>query len=218
MALVSTLGASDANSFLSVARATALLSDLPTSEGITSWLALSDAQKEKTLIAATMSVNPINWKGRPTAGDQSLAWPRIIRVDHFYLPTDELPVDFEIGVAYMAAFLGSSGGYTAVTDADGGNTMKQNDQYDEVELGNGALRVKFKQSETLQSGIQYIPPFSMDIFSRYSLSSDFSQPTVMRRGPANINPYAPFAPRQSNTRFVNGQVYPRSGGWYSNPL
>lgn len=218
MAFVSTLGASDANSFLSVARATTLLGELPASEGVTDWLALSSGNKEKTLVAATMSVNPLRWKGRQTTGEQSLAWPRIIRIDHFYLPTDELPIDFEIGVAYMAAFLGSGGGYTAVTDNDGGNTLRQNDQYEEVELGNGALRVKFKQSEVLQSGIQYIPPFSMDIFSRYSLTNDFIQPTVTRQSLARVNPYTPFTPRQSNTRFINGQVYPRSGGWYSNPL
>ena len=218
MAFVSTLGASDANSFLSVARATSLLGDLPASEGVSAWLALTTGNKEKTLIAATMSVNPLRWKGRPTTAEQSLAWPRIIRIDHFYLPTDELPIDFEIGVAYMAAFLGSGGGYTAVVTGDGGTTLRENDQYDEVELGDGALRVKLKQTETLQSGIQYIPPFSMDIFSRYALTNDFIQADVVKSGVARVNPYTPFTPRQSNVRFVNGQVYPRSGGWYSNPL
>lgn len=218
MAFVSTLGASDANSYLSVARATTLLGDLPVSSGITSWLALATENKQRTLIAATMTINPLNWKGRPTGMEQSLAWPRIIKADHFYLPTDELPIDFEMAVAYMAAFLGSSGGYTAVT-GDGGVALQQNSQYDEVELGNGALRVKFKEGDTLQSGIEYIPAFTMDILSRYIIDAGFNQSTVSRPSTARVNPYAPFAPyRPNNVRFVGGKVYPRTGGWYSNPL
>jgi hypothetical protein len=219
MAFVSTLGASNANSFLSVARATSLLGEIPPSPGITAWLALNPTQKEQTLVAATMAVNPLKWKGYVINTDQSLAWPRLIKIDGRQLPVDELPIDFEIAVAYVAAFLGSNGGYTAVAAGDGGASLRSTNQYEEVDLGNGALRVKFKQGDTPQTGVDYIPPFAMDILYRYITDPSFSQPYVSRTSTARIDPYygnAAFRP--SRIRFAGGQVFPSRGGWYSNPL
>lgn len=217
MAFVSTLGADNANSFLSVARATALLGDLPVSAGITAWLALSDTQKQQTLVASTMTINPLKWKGAASSSDQSLAWPRIIISDSRRLASDELPIDFEIAVAYMAAFLGSSGGYTAVAADDGGSSLRSTNQYDEVNLGDGALQVKFKGSSP-QTGTDYIPPFSMDILRRYMVDPTFNQPFVTRRSVARIDSYYGNASRVGGIRFANGQVFPASGGWASNPL
>jgi hypothetical protein len=219
MAFVSTLGAADANSFLSVARATSLLGELPVSAGITAWLGLSSTQKEQTLVAATMTINPLKWKGRVADESQSLAWPRLIKVDGRQLPTDALPIDFEIAVAYMAAFLGSGGGYTAVAANDGGATLRSTNQYEEVELGDGALRVKFKQGDIPQTGVDYIPPFAMDILYRYMIDPSFNQPYVSRTSTARVDPYygnAAFRPNR--IRFAGGQVFPARGGWYSNPL
>ena len=219
MAFVSTLGASDANSFLGVARASTLLSELPASAGITAWLALTSTQQEQTLVAATMAINSLKWKGTIATQEQSLSWPRRIKVDGRVLPNDELPIDFEIAVAYMAAFLGSSGGYTAVAADDGGASLRSTNQYDEVELGNGALRVKFKQGNAPQTGMDYIPPFSMDILNRYMHDTNFTQPYVTRDSVARLNPYyggAAFRP--GRIRFAGGQIYPAYGGWASNPL
>lgn len=219
MAFVSTLGAANANSFISVARATSLLGDLPPSAGITAWLALDTTQKEQTLVAATMTINPLKWKGRVIDDTQSLSWPRLIKVDGRQLPTDELPIDFEIAVAYMAAFLGNGGGYTAVAANDGGASLRSTNQYEEVELGDGALRVKFKQGDIPQTGVDYIPPFAMDILYRYMIDPSFNQPYVSRTSTARIDPYygnASFRP--SRIRFAGGQVFPSRGGWYSNPL
>ena len=219
MAFVSTLGADNANSFLSVARATTLLGELPVSAGITAWLALNSTQKEQTLVAATMAINPLKWKGTVAAQDQSLAWPRRMKVDGRVLPYDELPIDFEIAVAYMAAFLGGGGGYTAVAANDGGASLRSTNQYDEVELGNGALRVKFKQGDTAQTGMDYIPPFSMDILSRYAQDASFNQPYVTRDSVARLDPYyGNSAFRPSRIRFSGGQIFPAYGGWASNPL
>ena len=219
MAFVSTLGASDANSFLSVARAASLLGDLPASAGVTAWLALTTTQKEQTLVASTMTINPLKWKGRVVDDVQSLAWPRLIKIDGRQLQTDSLPIDFEIAVAYMAAFLGSGGGYTAVAVNDGGASLRSTNQYEEVDLGDGALRVKFKQGDNPQTGIDYIPPFTMDILHRYIVDPSFNQPYVSRSSTARIDPYygrAAFRP--SGVRFVGDQVFPAQGGWYSNPL
>lgn len=220
MAFVSTLGASNANSFISVARATSILEDLPASSGITTWLALAEEQQEQTLVAATMSINPLKWKGFAATAEQSLAWPRQIKIDGRMLSAEDLPLDFEVAVAYMAAFLSTSGGYTGIAaDSDGGVTLRENDQYSEVELGSGALRVKFKEDNSLQSGFEYIPPFAMDILSKYIIDSSFNQPYVSRDSTARVNPYyGAAASTGSRIRISGGQVFPAYGGWASNPL
>lgn len=214
MAFVSTLGASDANSYLSVAEATALLSDLPASSGVAAWLALTTAQKEQTLVAATMAINPLHWKGQPASTDQSLAWPRRIVADYYYAPEDELPIDFRIGVAYMAAFLGTNGGYTGISNSDGGATRYRNSEYEEVELGRGDLRVKFNKEQMSQTGMLFIPPFSMDIFSRYMIRGDFYQPKVRREATARVG-FRSFTNRSrpSGVRYINGQLWPYGGSW-----
>lgn len=214
MGFVSTLGAPDANSYLSVARATTVLSELPASAGVSAWIALTTAQKEQTLVAATMAVNPLQWKGQPASSEQSLAWPRQIIADYYYAPTDELPVDFEIAVAYMAAFLGINGGYTGIANADGGATRYKNSEYEEVELGRGELRVKFNKDQGSQTGMLFIPPFSMDIFARYMVRGSFYQPRMRRESTARVG-YRGFVTRQrpSSVRYVNGQLYPYGGSW-----
>lgn len=220
MAFVSTLGATNANSFVSVARATSLLGELPASPGITTWLALGDTAKERSLVAASMVINPLKWKGTVATAEQSLAWPRFIKIDGRVLPNDELPLDFEIAVAYMAAFLSSTGGYTGIPAGnDGGVTLQQNDQYSEVELGSGALRVKYKDDDSAQSGFEFIPPFAMDILSKYIIDSSFNQPVVTRDSVARVDPfYAAGAFRGRRIRFSGGQIFPVYGGWASNPL
>lgn len=216
MAFVSTLGASDANSYLSVAKATTLLSELPESPGIVAWLALTTTQQERSLVAATMTINPLQWKGQPSSTEQSLAWPRRIIADYYFAPEDELPVDFEIGVAYMAAFLGTTGGYTGIPDADGGAKRYKNSEYEEVELGDGGLRVKFRTDSMSQTGALFIPPFSMDIFSRYMIRGDFYQPRVRRESTARVG-YRGFVTRQkpSGVRYINRQLWPYGSSWSS---
>lgn len=219
MAFVSTLGADNANSFISVARASSLITELPDSPGAVAWLALSDTQKEKTLVAAAMTINPLRWKGFAATAQQSLAWPRKIKVDGRRLPIDELPLDLEYAVAYMAAFLTTTGGYTGIpTGNDGGVQLQQNNQYEEVELGSGALRVKFKDEDQGQSGFEYIPPFVMDILSKYIIDSSFNQSYVSRTSSARITPFYAGAAYGRRIRIAGGVVFPAYGGWASNPL
>ena len=216
MAFVSTLGAVNANSYLSVARATTLLSELPASVGVSAWLTLTSTQKEQSLVAATMSINPLHWKGQPATSEQSLAWPRRVAADYYYAPEDELPVDFEIGVAYMAAFLGTNGGYTGISGTDGGATRYKNSEYDEVTLGGTSegLIVKFNKDQMSQTGMLFIPPFSMDIFARYMIRGDFYQPKVRRESTARVG-YRGFVSTQrpSGVRYINGQLWPYGGSW-----
>jgi hypothetical protein len=219
MAFVSTLGANNANSYLSVARAISLAGDLPASDGLNAWNSLTTASKEKTLVIATLIINSLRWKGKPATQEQSLAWPRQIIADNRLLSTEELPLDFEFAVVYMAAFLGQNGGYTAVVEGDGGSALQETNQYQEVELGDGALRVKFRTDDTAQSGFEYIPPFSMDILKKYIIDESFHQPHFTKASNARLNRNRGFgAYRPNGVRVVNGQLFPVYGGWASNPL
>jgi hypothetical protein len=214
MAFVSTLGATDANSYLSVAEAIELLEVLPQSFGVAAWLDFTEEQQEQTLVAATMAINPLHWKGQPSSTEQSLAWPRRVIADHYFVADDELPIDFKTAAAYMAAFLGINGGYTGIADADGGSKRYRNSEYEEVELGRSDLRVKFDKSGALQTGALFIPPFCMDIFARYMIRGEFNQPRVRRESNARIG-YRGFVARQkaSGVRYINGQLWPYGGTW-----
>jgi hypothetical protein len=187
MAFVSTLGAPDQNSLLSVDEATSLLGDLPQSEGIVAWLGFSVETKQRTLIAASLIANSMKWKGRPLSSSQGLAWPRRIVVDCFVQQMDSgLPGDFRAAIAYLAAFLGEDGGYMALSTDDGGAERLGNADFEEVNLGSGALQIKYGDTSKQLSGITVIPPFSMDIFSRYMVSASFSQPRVVIESNARI--------------------------------
>ncbi len=214
MAFVSTLGAPDANSYLSVAEAIELLESLPPSFGVAAWLDLEEDQQEQTLVAATMAINPLHWKGQPSSYEQSLAWPRRVTADFYFVAEDDLPIDFKTGVAYMAAFLGVNGGYTGIANADGGAKRYKNSEYEEVELGRSDLRVKFDKSAMFQTGALFIPPFCMDIFTRYMIRGEFYQPRVRREANARIG-YRGFVSRQksSGVRYINGQLWPYGGSW-----
>jgi hypothetical protein len=195
------------------------LGELPDSPGVVGWLALTEARKEKTLVAAAMAINPLRWKGFAATSVQSLAWPRKVKIDGRRLPSDELPLDLEYAVAYMAAFLTTTGGYTGISaENDGGVELQQSDQYEEVDLGSGALRVKLKDEDQGRSGFEYIPPFVMDILSRYIVDSSFNQSYVSRAGSARITPFYSGAAYGRRIRIVGNAIFPASGGWASNPL
>jgi hypothetical protein len=67
--------------------------------------------------------------------------------------------------------------------------------------------------------MDYIPPFSMDILSRYAIDSSFNQPYVTRDSVARLDPYyGNSAFRPNRIRVVGSQIYPSYGGWASNPL
>ena len=65
-----------------------------------------------------------------------------------------------------------------------------------------------------QTGMLFIPPFSMDIFARYMIRGDFYQPKVRRESTARVG-YRGFVSTQrpSGVRYINGQLWPYGGSW-----
>ncbi len=75
MALISTVGAADANSYVTVAEAEAYFGDRIHAEG---WVGLSVNDKPKALVTASLQLDwYARWKGSKATTTQSMGFPRI---------------------------------------------------------------------------------------------------------------------------------------------
>ena len=72
--LVTTIGAANANSYVSLVEA-ATYFDVRFNGSL--WLNLSSDDQKRTLLMATQRLNRINWLGVRVTDDQALAWPRL---------------------------------------------------------------------------------------------------------------------------------------------
>jgi hypothetical protein len=230
----STLASRTSNSYISVEEADALLVDVPTSDGVEEWLQLVEVDKEKTLVAATFSIDPLSWKGEPCDPEQSLAWPRIINYDGRRTVCEELPYDFRLAVAYTAAFMGNEGGYMSIASGGGataaeglngieGLTPQDLKGYEAVALGNGAISLKLAKPDAIQSGIQYIPPFAIDMLAKYTKNLTGGLSVTRLRTSSVAKTVVPFIyPNHRLStgliREVDGKIFPSVGGWASYPL
>lgn len=91
MALIATVGASDANSYVTVAEADAYFEDRMHSS---SWEALEEETKSGLLITSSKMLDwYINWKGVKAETTQSMKWPRseVTRPDGTEVDDDVIP-------------------------------------------------------------------------------------------------------------------------------
>ena len=173
MAFDSTLSGPNANSNLSIERAEALVGDLPQSDGIIAWLGLDDSQKGKTLTAATLALDSQEWRGHKCRCEQNLSFPRLIEncsgCDNAYC--NKMPYKIELATAYLAVYLGPSGGFTGIAENDsiGALGVDGLDPFAEVQVG--PLRVKMKEQSTsdksLASLTGSLPPFVAELIRPY---------------------------------------------------
>jgi hypothetical protein len=178
MAFVATLGASNANSYITAAEAATLLADIPESEGLSEWLQLVQEDQEKTLVAATFSIEPLNWKGTICSAEQSLSWPRQINHDGRYTTCSTLPYDLKLATAYTAAFLGQLGGYTQI--GPGGGVVSTTDEdpipglspkaltgYQKVSFAKGAIELTLADPSKMQLATSELPTFALTLLAKY---------------------------------------------------
>lgn len=95
MALVATVGASDANSYLTVADATQLLS---IRFGIESWTNATESDKGKALQLATLQIDQCQFQGVKLAFTQALQFPRDQQDQAF----DQIPPEVQQACAVQA--------------------------------------------------------------------------------------------------------------------
>ena len=99
MTLVATIGATDSNSYASVAEADAYLAV----RGDTStWTALTTGQKESKLQWAAIYIDTLTFKGTRSTSTQSLQWPRIGVWDRDGFEVDGIPQALKNAQAEMA--------------------------------------------------------------------------------------------------------------------
>ncbi len=121
MALNATLGASDANSYVTLAEAETYFVDRM---HVSAWGALTDEVKSNLLVSSSQMLDwYVKWKGTKTDPAQSMGWPRsaitpqysypyyytnysttsgVLRPDGTEIGTDELPMEVPIAVFEQA--------------------------------------------------------------------------------------------------------------------
>ena len=107
MALISTLGATDANSYCTRAEGDAYFTDRMHSSA---WIALTNEVKDQLLITSSQMLDwHIKWKGTKATTAQSMQWPRedAIRPDGTEIDDDVLPSEIKTAV-YEQAFVNIS--------------------------------------------------------------------------------------------------------------
>jgi len=74
MSLVTRIGASNSNSYVTLDQAELILQRMP--DSMTEWDALTTTHKEFRLVLATQIMNGMAWRGKRVYLDQALCWPR----------------------------------------------------------------------------------------------------------------------------------------------
>ena len=199
-----------------------LLSALPPSPGITEWLALSDTQKDQTLRSATLVLDSLNWAGCKCACEQDLQWPRRIQGCPCGITCESIPHQIALATAYMAAFMGEQGGFTAIASTagggGGGGSVAGLEPFDTVTVG--PITVKMKEGVTygdeLTTNIGQIPPFVADLIRPFLNAFGMREGFMGRRSIARSWGTYIGGSAYSGTMYLRGgKVYPRVGGWAS---
>jgi len=96
--VVDTVGAADANSYLSVVDATAILDERL---GASAWTDAAPDDKARALIMATRDIDSLRINGQPYTSTQALQFPNSVQSE----PSDEIPVDVQRACAEQALWL-----------------------------------------------------------------------------------------------------------------
>lgn len=105
--LIATVGASDANSYVTLSEANAFIAERPHTEP---WFEPPDLvdQRPAALITATRLLDEqVSWYGRPATTTQALAWPQLGQVDAWgrVIVSTVVPVAVQRATAYYALAL-----------------------------------------------------------------------------------------------------------------
>jgi hypothetical protein len=208
------------DAYVTVEEAVILLSALPPSPGITTWLNLSSEQQGQTLFAAVRVLDCLSWLGHKCSCDQPLEWPRRIAVGCCCTTCEEIPQDIKLANAYLAAYMGEEGGFTGIKQNTGGSSaLSDLEPFSEVNVG--PIKVKLKEDITYgdepPTNVGQIPPFVADLLRNYLTAFGAREGVMGRRSIARAYGGYIGSPAYSGTMFLrNGKVYPRWGGWASN--
>lgn len=136
-----------------------------------SWMLLSDAQAQKTLVSSADLLNHLPWQGTPTGvldgNPTSLAWPRTgvvvdgVPVDPLTIPPDVIKASYELAVQIKAK-------PALVNQVDQGTNIKRVG-------GGGAPEVEFFVPQSARLGTATrLPPIVESLIAKYLASPSAS--------------------------------------------
>ena len=114
--VIATPGASDANSYVTVAEADAYFAD---SYGRGKWATSAQADREALVISASRSLDQyINWSGQRATSTQSMEWPRKGTFDRAgnLIPDTIIPSQVKYATYELAYYMLDTGGALSFSD------------------------------------------------------------------------------------------------------
>lgn len=223
----STLGGATSNSYVSVLQATEALEALPPSAGIAAWLHYPETEKEQTLVASTMVLDPLSWLGCKCSEEQQLNWPRKIKGDNaawgsrvYAVNCEEIPHKLMVAVSYLAAYLGPEGGFSGIPAPVGAAeaaALESVKDYEEIKVGPITVRPKPdpEWSQYPDTNLERIPPFVTDLIKPYLEAFGLGEGRAYRNSIARAGGHYIGSPAYSGRFYLrNGKVSPRFGSWW----
>lgn len=141
--IVATPGAADANSYLTLAAAQAIVDGFVQDDDVTAWASATTDQKNRALFTATQRLDRERFLGARTTDTQALQWPRTgvrrpdtyintyavgfpFRITTDYFDDNEIPVQVQYAEVVLAVYLNNN------TDALGLSGLED---YKNVKIG-----------------------------------------------------------------------------------
>jgi hypothetical protein len=101
IAIVATIGAADANSYLTLAAAQAIIDGFVQDADVTAWASATTDQKNRALFTATQRLDRERFLGARATDTQALQWPRTgVRKPDTYINTYAVGFPFRITTDY----------------------------------------------------------------------------------------------------------------------
>ena len=196
--LDATVGGPASNSYLDQALAEQILSQYPQSEGIAAWFELTAEQKDQSLIAATLTLDGLDYAGSQCSCEQRLSFPRLIQSCSCSVSScTTIPFEIQAATALQAAHVGATGGSLFQVGGGGASTGGGGaglDQFEQVTLGPITVRMKQDASSSDVYG---------DLRSQIpSLVLNMIQPFLKGGGAAGV--YQGINSRQSSAALLQG--------------
>jgi hypothetical protein len=176
--IVATPGAADANSYLTLVAAQALIDGFVEDDDVVAWATATTDQKNRALASATQRLDRERFLGARATDTQALQWPRTgvrkpdtyintytigfpFRITTDYFTDTEIPTQVQYAQCVLAVYLNNN---------KDGLGLSGVEDYKRVQIG--SLTVETAGSSSVATGADRVPP----IFERYLTGLRISGP------------------------------------------
>ena len=173
-----TIGGANANSYLTLAAADAIIEGFVQDDDVVAWASATEDQKNRALYTATQRVDRERFLGARATDTQALQWPRTgvrkpdtyintyatgfpFRITADYYTDTEIPDQIQKAQAVLAVYLNNN---------KNGLGLSGLEDYKRVQIG--SLNVETAGASTMATGADRVPP----IYERYMTGLRISGP------------------------------------------